>query len=470
MKCPNCGTNVSSGYICPYCQADIFIFQKMKNASMRFYNEGLQAAQERHLSQAITALEQSILFDKNNIIARNLLGLLYLEVGHIADALKHWIISTSLQPKNNFATEYINTLQKNARLMEKYNDAVKYYNQALHYLKQNSDDVAIIRLKKALDCNPQFLDACNLMTLCCLMEENEKRALHFIEIVLQKDCNNPLALHYLQQIEQPNHHATFSLKKRKVSYENLPNVISVKKTDSPPPLPRYKRGEKKNTHLLAQRDFISFGVGILTATLVIFTLILPSFYEQQKQTIDTLQAKVEQFQGNTDMTPEEVAAMREQFQALQTENNQLRSEETKQANLELLETAIAKANEQKWEECMTALDTINTFDFSQEDMKKYNDLKATVAPKAAELFYNKGKTAFMSSQFADAKTDLEYCVKFLSTEDFADDVYFYLGKIAEQEKDVATAKSYYEKIQQQFPNSNQIEEVKAALEHINQAS
>ena len=464
MKCPNCGKNVSSGYICPYCQADIFIFQKMKNASIRFYNEGLQAANEQNLSKAITVLEQSILFDKNNIDARNLLGLVYLEVGHIADALKHWIISTSLQPENNFATEYINTLQKNSRLMEKYNDAIKYYNQALHYLKQNSDDVAIIRLKKALDLNPNFIDACNLMTFCCLTEENEKRALHFIETVLQKDANNPLALHYLQQIQQSDHRTPFSLKKRTVSHEKLPNVVSVKKTDSPPPLPRYKRGEKKNAHLLAQRDFISFGVGILTATLVIFTLILPSFYEQQKQTIDTLQAQVESFQGSTNMTPEEVASMREQFNTLQTENKQLRSEETKQANLELLETAIAQANEQKFEECVVALESINTFGFSEEDMQKYDDLKAKVAPKAAEIFYNKGKNEFMSSRFAEAKTNLEYCMKFLSTEDFADDVYFYLGKIAEQEKNLDAAKAYYEKIQKQFPNSNQIENVTLALE------
>lgn len=466
MKCPNCGKNVSSGYICPYCQADIFIFQKMKNASIRFYNEGLQAANEQNLSKAITVLEQSILFDKNNIDARNLLGLAYLEVGHIADALKHWIISTSLQPKNNFATEYINTLQKNSRLMEKYNDAVKYYNQALQYLKQNSDDVAIIRLKKALDLNPNLIDACNLMTACCLMEENEKRALHFIERVLQKDVNNPLALHYLQQIQQSEHRTPFSLKKRKVSNENLPNVVSVKKTDSSPPLPRYKRGEKKDAHLLAQRDFISFGIGILTATLVIFTLILPSFYEQQKQTIDTLQAQVENFKGSTNMTPEEVASMRKQFDTLQNENKQLRSEETKQANLELLETAIAQANEQKFEECIAALDTIDTFDFSEEDMKKYDDLKAKVAPKAAEIFYNKGKTDFMGNRFAEAKTNLEYCLKFLSTEEFAADVYFYLGKIAEQEKDMEKAKTYYEKIQKQFPNSNQIENVTLALEKI----
>lgn len=466
MKCPNCGENVSSGYICPFCQADIFIFQKMRNASIRCYNEGLQAANDRNLLQAITILEQSVLFDKNNMDARNLLGLLYFEVGHIADALKHWIISTSLQPENNFATKYINTLQKNSRLMEKYNDAVKYYNQALYYLKQGSDDIAIIRLKKALDLNPHFLDACNLMTFCCLLEENEKRASHFIETVLQKDANNPFALRYLQEIQQNDHRSTFFLKKRNIQTEKTSPVVSDKKTDSPPPMPRYKRGEKRNFRLLEQRDFISFGLGVFATAVVIFTLIVPSINEQQQQTIDTLQAKLEGFQGSTNMTPEEVASMREQFNSLKTENKQLRSEETKQANLELLETAISQATDQKFEECVATLDAINTLGFAEEDTKKYEDLKQTVYPKAAEIFYNKGKNEFLSNRLTEAKTYLENCIKFITQEDFADDVYFYLAKIAEQEQDIQKAKTYYEKIQKEFPNSNQMENIKLALQQI----
>ena len=56
-------------------------------------------------------------------------------------------------------------LQKNAREMEKCNDAVRMYNQAITYLKQGSDDLAIIQLKKSIDNNPNFIDAYNLMTL-----------------------------------------------------------------------------------------------------------------------------------------------------------------------------------------------------------------------------------------------------------------------------------------------------------------
>ena len=107
MKCPNCGNTVPNGFLCPSCGVDTYIFKKARNASIRLYNEGLEAALAQDLSAAATLLEQSILFDKNNYQARNLLGLVYAETGRMADALKHWIVSNSLVSENNPAAGYI---------------------------------------------------------------------------------------------------------------------------------------------------------------------------------------------------------------------------------------------------------------------------------------------------------------------------------------------------------------------------
>ena len=99
MKCPNCGFEFFEGYRCPDCGVDVYVFQKTHSASIRLYNKALKLAEERDLSGAAEKLEQSLLFDKNNIPARNLLGLIYSEMGRMADSLKHWIISNSLQPQ-----------------------------------------------------------------------------------------------------------------------------------------------------------------------------------------------------------------------------------------------------------------------------------------------------------------------------------------------------------------------------------
>ena len=47
------------------------------------------------------------MYDKRNIRARNLLGLVYFETGEVVSALSEWVISKNLQPTRNLASEYI---------------------------------------------------------------------------------------------------------------------------------------------------------------------------------------------------------------------------------------------------------------------------------------------------------------------------------------------------------------------------
>ena len=54
MKCPNCGNIVPNGFLCPSCGVDTYIFKKARNASIRLYNDGLEAALAQDLSAAAT--------------------------------------------------------------------------------------------------------------------------------------------------------------------------------------------------------------------------------------------------------------------------------------------------------------------------------------------------------------------------------------------------------------------------------
>ncbi len=462
MKCPNCGFEFFEGFHCPDCGVDVYVFRKARSASIRLYNEALGLAEEKDLSGAAANLEQSLLFDKNNVQARNLLGLIYCETGRIGDALKHWIISTSILPEGNAASGYIDYLQKNGREMEKCNDAIRMYNQAINYLKQGSDDLAIIQLKKSIDNNPDFLDAYNLMTLCCIEDKNIKRALHFNDIVLRRDIRNPIALHYAQLIG--NSPAPSPLKKQ----EKAKSVVSVKKTDSNPPIPRYKRKEKTNS-VLEKRDLLAFLAGIAAAAIVILVLIVPALNESKNTKIKELETAVENYAGETNMTPEEVLEMRTELTKLQEENKLLRSEENKQANLELLETAVAQMTDGDFEACVSTLDSIDTVSFSEEDLSKYNSVKTTAYPKAADAYYTKGKSQFLSNNFTEAKTYLETALNYTSNENFVDDAIYYLARIAEEDGDNETAKKYYNRIISEFPESNQISNVRNALEQLNTA-
>ena len=73
--------------------------KKIVYQSNYWYNDGLRKAQIRDMSGAIVSLRRSLQFNRENIAARNLLGLVYYGIGEVPEALVEWIISKNLQEK-----------------------------------------------------------------------------------------------------------------------------------------------------------------------------------------------------------------------------------------------------------------------------------------------------------------------------------------------------------------------------------
>ena len=122
--------------------------QKLEYQSNYWYNDGLKKAQIRDLSGAIVSLKRSLQFNRENITARNLLGLVYYGRGEVAEALVEWIISKNFRASENIASYYISKVQDNPSELEKVNQAVHKYNQCLGYCRQNGEDLAIIQTEK----------------------------------------------------------------------------------------------------------------------------------------------------------------------------------------------------------------------------------------------------------------------------------------------------------------------------------
>ena len=95
MKCYNCGAKLGRENICPECGVNVKIYKKIVMASNEYYNDALAKASVRDLSGAIESLKTSLKFNKLNIDARNLLGLIYFEMGEVVEALTEWVISKS---------------------------------------------------------------------------------------------------------------------------------------------------------------------------------------------------------------------------------------------------------------------------------------------------------------------------------------------------------------------------------------
>ena len=111
MRCFRCGSVLSDADYCESCGIDVSVYKKIVKLSNTYYNMGLAKARNRDLSGAADLLRRSVRIDKNNINARNLLGLVYFEMGECVQALSEWVISKNIKPDKNLADEYLKDIQ-----------------------------------------------------------------------------------------------------------------------------------------------------------------------------------------------------------------------------------------------------------------------------------------------------------------------------------------------------------------------
>lgn len=168
------------------------IFLEVSNS---YYNLGLKKARERHLTEAITNLNYALRLNKEHTDARNLLGLVYYEIGEMAEALVQWVISTNLRSENNAARRYLSLIRKKPGKLDKNEQILVKFNQALSYAKSHSEDLAILALNRIVESNPKFIKAQLLFALLNIQIKEKDKAKAAIDAVLQVDVNNLHALH-----------------------------------------------------------------------------------------------------------------------------------------------------------------------------------------------------------------------------------------------------------------------------------
>lgn len=202
MNCMNCGAPLGKSDYCPSCGFHVEVQKKIWQLSNTYYNLGLDKAQIRDLSGAIDLLKRSLKFNKLNVQARNLLGLVYFETGEVVAALSEWVISKNLQPNRNLATEYINKLQANSNKLEAINETIRKYNDALNLCREGHEDMAAIRLKRILTQNPKLIKGYHLLALIQMKEGEYNKARRTLRKAARIDKTNTTTLRFLREIDE----------------------------------------------------------------------------------------------------------------------------------------------------------------------------------------------------------------------------------------------------------------------------
>lgn len=441
MICYRCGGDAGRNDICPHCNADIKIFQKVERASNSYYNDGLQKAQVRNLSGAIISLRQALKLYKYNTQARNLLGLVYYEMGEVVDALSEWVISANYKPEDNLAINYLREIKENRSQLDAVNQTIKKYNQALLYCRQDSRDLAIIQLKKVLSLNPKLVKGHQLLALLYMQEKQPEKAKRALRDAGRIDTDNTTTLRYLKEVNR-------QLKEK--GKDNKPkndDLISYQSGNETIIMPKRFR----ESSLGGTLGYILIGLIVGVAATVF--LIVPGVKSKIKEDAKNSLLDANDTISNNAIT---ISDLERQIEDLQNQIDESESKDSEEAAKtaayeDLLNAYVAYTSEDTVS-AGSYLEKIDSSMLSGQALETYNTINDSVSATYFEDLYNEAYGYYTAYDYENAAKSFQKIVD--QDESYKDgSAAYYLAQSYRKLEKMDDAKKYYQYILDNYPGT-----------------
>ena len=409
MRCIYCNTPLAAIDYCPGCGADVTLQKRIVRISNLLYNEGLEKALVRDMEGAITCLKRSLKFNKENIDARNLLGLCYYETGEAVSALCEWVISKNLKGEDNIADSYINELQSNKNRLDTFTQTIRKYNQSVLYCREDNEDMAIIQLKKVISQNSKFVKAYQLLALLYMKRQEYERARKLLKKAANIDTTNTTTLRYLQEIEDVTGKSTRVGKKHWRFEKEKEEAVSGTL--------RYMSGTEMVIQPTTFRDsstiatFINIILGILLGGAIVWFLVVPA----NRQEVND-EANRQVTDANTKLASEAARAQDLQdeidgYKSQVDSANQDKEDALKKAqSYDDLLAAVNKYVSGDVSGASTAVAALDASDFEGNAKTLYDSMASAVGTSLFSQYYNTGATAYLAGDYTTAADQLQKAI------------------------------------------------------------
>lgn len=433
-------------------------YNKIIRLSNVLYNDGLKKAKMRDLSGAAGSLRKSLQLNKANIEARNLLGLVYHEMGEVVDALSEWVISRSMQPEENPAERYLEVIQSNRSHLSSINQTIKKYNQALLYCRQDSKDLAIIQLKKVLSMNPGLVKGHQLLALLYMEEGKYERARRELADAEKVDRGNQTTLRYLQEV---NRHLQKDASSSKGAARKKEETAS------------YRSGNETIIQPVNVRDtspfmtVLNLAIGVGIGALITCFLVIPTVRQNA-----VAEARKAELEANDELTTrtQEVNGLNQEIEELksQIEGMEGESEDTKKI-IDNYEQMIAVCYDYSQQDIQAAGDGIEKVDaalLGTQSKAVYDKMSGLVNEQYLAAVYQQAEQDYNSRNFAAAITGLEKVVQAMEDHDDGYAIY-HLAHCYRQTGDAENAKKYYQRMIELHPGTQRARASQQYLDQLN---
>lgn len=432
--------------------------KKIVYQSNYWYNDGLRKAQIRDMSGAITSLRRSLQFNRENIAARNLLGLVYYGVGEVPEALVEWIISKNLRARDNIADYYIKTVQASAKELETVNLAIRKYNQCLAYCQQNGEDLAVIQLKQVVSAHPSFLKAYQLLALIYLHTEQYSQARQVIRTARKLDTTNEITLHYMHELMRKKGRRRQDKKKEDAVEYNLGNETIIQ--------PKHSRLKEMAGQLAVANIFIGAAIGAA----IIWFLVAPAVNQSRS---DQMNDRMRDYSDQIKSLEAQVSAQTRTLDNYRAsgENAEVDAQQAQltRDSYENLMTVSEQYDSQEYSDVTMADTLINVSRdaLGANAQARYDELAADIYPDACEANFDTGTEALNAGDYQGA-IDALYKVVRMDEGYNGGQALFNLAQAYEGNGDNENAAAYYQQVVENYGDSEYAGDAQARLDAIGQ--
>lgn len=463
MNCMNCGAPLNKSPYCPSCGFNVEVQKKIWYLSNLYYNRGLDKAQIRDLSGAIDLLEQSLKYNKLNIQARNLLGLVYFETGEAVAALSEWVISKNIMPENNIASEYIDRLQNNANKLDIINQTIKKYNDSLQCCRGGSEDVAVIQLKKILSQNPKLIKGYHLLALIYLKQEEYEKARKILKKAAKIDKTNATTLRFLKEVDEqtgtatslePRHWGFGSREKEKVGRDQSVAYMADNEMVIQPPT--FRESSMAAT-------LLNLGFGFLVGACLVWFLMVPANTQKINREANE---KVVSYSNTMATQAAELNKKEEQIaqseEAVSSAQSQIQAADEKVTSYENLIKAYAVYQKGNYTAAANVLQNVKGDLLSVDAKEIYDSIYANMKSTMQKEYKTTGEIAFYSKDYAGA---IEAFNKALELDETNYEVLNLLAHSYRLSSDFDKAKEIFQKIVDTFPGTRKASQAQKYLDN-----
>lgn len=426
--------------------------QKIQFAANSYYNRGLEMAKERDLSGAALYLKRALQFNKYHTDARNLLGLIFYEMGETSDALTQWVISINLQPEKNLADHYLDEVQRKPGQLEIASQTIKKYNQALFHAQGGSDDLAVLQLKRIVEEKPNFVKAHLLLALLYMEHGDYTKAGKSLFKVLQIDKTNQKAQRYMEYVKSRTGKADVEKRKMKNAFSHR----EMQDDDVILP-PTYK----ENT---GWQSIINIAIGLVLGAVLVVFMVMParerSLNYEHNQEMRAYADKLNLANQKADSLQEEADQYRQEKEAAEENLNSLMGDSD--STLSQYGTMVQIVNAWRKGDIQTAVGLYIGLDQSKitdESMAGVlGELQAEMNASAPAVLESLGA---QSTAAGDYDTALHYYEKYMEINDKNPQIIFNMAMIYKTKGDEETADQLFGQVIMNFADSPLAETARA---------